>query len=266
MPDKSIGRRALMALAAALLCVPPPRPAIGETRGRRHAPTPRHVVALDPGHGGLDPGAIGPHGLKEKAVTLATARAVARRLAATGRYRPFLTRRSDRYVSLRRRVSRARAEHAELFLSIHANALPDKSLRGLAVYTLSEAASDSDTAKLAARENREDFIAGLHLRRRQHDVAAVLLDMARRRTGNRSLHLAHTVVAELGRLVPLLERPQRSAAFVVLSAPDMPSALVELGCLSNPAEERLLQEPRYRERLAAGLVRAIDAYFTAPAG
>ena len=151
--------------------------------------------------------------------------------------------------------------HAELFVSIHADALPDMEMRGLSVYTLSDQASDRATAALAIRENKDDFIAGIKLSRQRRDIAPILLDMARRQTNNGSLALAHAVVAELGRAVPLLERPHRSAGFAVLTAPDMPSVLVELGCLSNPIEERLLAQRAYQQRLARGLLRAIEGYF-----
>jgi N-acetylmuramoyl-L-alanine amidase len=221
------------------------------------------VIALDPGHGGVDPGAISPHGIYEKNITLAAARELARLLDATGRYRALLTRSRDVFVPLRERVVRARLHQAELFLSIHADALPDRGLRGLSVYTLSDKASDRETAGLAERENRDDFVAGLKLSRQPREVGAILFDLARRQTNNRSLMLARTVVGDLGRAVPLLEKPHRSAGFVVLTAPDVPSALVELGCLSNREEERLLSQPAYQRRLAQALLRAIEDYFAA---
>ena len=185
------------------------------------------MVALDPGHGGIDPGAISPHGTYEKNITLATARELARQLERTGRYRTVLTRRGDTYVSLRERVARARAAHVELFLSIHADRLPDQAMRGLAVYTLSNEASDRDTAALAARENKDDFVAGVRLSHQPREIGAILLDLARRQTDNRSLMLAQVIVEELGHVTTLLERPHRAAGFAVLTAPDIPSALVE---------------------------------------
>jgi N-acetylmuramoyl-L-alanine amidase len=274
MRDTIIARRAFCGVAAgaavaALGCGPlraahspserkPPAPP-------RPKPPPRHILAIDPGHGGVDPGAISPHGLYEKDITLSAARELARQLDMTGRFRVVLTRSSDTFVPLRERVARARAAHAELFLSVHADALPDEEMRGLSVYTLSDQASDRETAALAIRENKDDFIGGIRLSRQRRDIAPILLDMARRQTNNGSLALAHTIVAELGRAVPLLDRPHRSAGFAVLTAPDMPSALVELGCLSNPAEERLLPQRAYQQRLARGLLRAIEDYFAAHA-
>jgi N-acetylmuramoyl-L-alanine amidase len=268
MRDIIVARRALLALAVGIgagsLPIAPIR-AQPPRRGGLHC-TPRHlrVVALDPGHGGVDPGAISPHRIYEKNITLSTARALARQLELTGRYRAVLTRAGDTYVSLRERVLRARASHAELFLSIHADTLPDRAMRGLSVYTLSTEASDRDSEALAARENKDDFVAGVRLSHQSREIGAILVELARRQTDNRSLTLAQAIVEALGRAVTLLERPHRAAGFVVLTAPDIPSALVELGCLSNPDEERLLCQRAYQQRLAQGLARAIDDYFAAP--
>ncbi len=254
MRDGDIVRRRLLGfLAAGVVGVRDCRAA------PRHKPA-VHVVAIDPGHGGVDPGAISPSGLYEKDITLDTALSLARHLNATGRLRAVLTRHADTFVPLNARVARARARCAELFVSIHADTLPNPAIRGLSVYTLSEAASDRETAALAARENRDDFVSGLKLSRRPPVIGSILLDLSRRDTNNRSLAFARDVVDEMGRLVPLLEKPHRSAGFAVLAAPDMPSALVELGCLSNREDERLLESAAYRQRLAAGLMRAIEAY------
>jgi N-acetylmuramoyl-L-alanine amidase len=223
-------------------------------------PAPNRIIVIDPGHGGSDPGAIGADGVYEKNVVLPTALALAQVLAATHRFRVFLTRRQDEFVALPERVARARAWHADMFLSIHADALPDGARRGLSVFTLSAEASDRDAAALAKSENRE-VVDGVNLRRQSRDVGTVLLDLARRQTDNLSLALGRAVVTALGRDVVLLENPQRAAGFVVLTAPDIPSVLVELGCLSNPLEARLLQQPAYRERLARGLAQAVETYF-----
>lgn len=271
MRDTVIARRALLALAAGVAiagCAAVSAAAQSAGKRKPHRPPSPHqpalrVVALDPGHGGIDPGAISPHGLYEKSITLATARELARQLDASSRYRAVLTRNRDVFVPLRERVARARLHHADLLLSIHADALPDRGLRGLSVYTLSDQASDRETAALAERENRDDFVAGLRLSRQPREIGAILLDLARRQTNNRSLTLARAVVGELGHAVRLLEKPHRSAGFVVLTAPDLPSALVELGCLSNRDEERLLPQRAYQQRLAQALLRAIDDYFAA---
>ena len=262
-----IARRALLALGAGFAAaIWPAGPSDAQPRAKwraQHANRHPRIIAIDPGHGGVDPGAISPRGIYEKTLTLLTARELVYALMASGRYRTVLTRYDDRFVSLRDRVARARANRADLFLSIHADMLPDSAMRGLSVYTLSDQASDRETAALAVRENRDDFVGGLRLSRQPHEIGAILLDLARRETNNRSLILARTIVTELGRTVTLLDTPHRSAGFAVLNAPDTPSALVELGCLSNPRDERLLLQPAHRQRLAHGLARAIDDYFAA---
>jgi N-acetylmuramoyl-L-alanine amidase len=218
------------------------------------------TLVIDPGHGGVDPGAISPHGIYEKDIVLATAGEFARELAARRKYRVVLTRSTDEFLPLRERVARARAWKADLFLSIHADTLPDTEMRGLSVFTQSAQASDREAAALAISENRADLV-GINLARQPRDVGKILLDLTRRQTSNLSVLLAHRIVVELGHEVALLDRPQRSADFAVLTAQDVPSALVELGCLSNPAEERLLQRRTYQQRLARGLVRAVESFF-----
>ena len=221
------------------------------------------TVVIDPGHGGVDPGAISPNGVQEKDIALATASELARQLAARRGFRVVLTRSTDEFLPLRERVARARRWKADLFLSIHADALPNAEMRGISVFTQSARASDREAAALAASENRADLVGGVSLARQPRDVGKILLDLTRRQTSNLSIALARQVVVELGRAAVLLENPQRSADFAVLTAPDVPSALVELGCLSNAAEERLLQQRAYQQKLARGLARAVEAYFAA---
>jgi len=256
MRNGGVARRRLLGLAGVLFVCG------GRAQATRRLP----IIAIDPGHGGIDPGAISPTGLYEKDITLDTALSVARLVNATGRFGAVLTRHGDVYVSLRERIVRARAHHADLLLSIHVDTLPDSALRGLSVYTLSAAASDREAAALAARENRDNFIPGLKLSRRPVEIGDILADLARRRTSNRSLAFAHLLVEQMARVVPLLERPQRAAGFTVLTAPDIPSVLVELGCLSNADDGRLLEQDAYRVRLARGLLDAIEAYFAAGSG
>lgn len=227
---------------------------------RKPWPFDRPTVALDPGHGGSDPGAIAADGTYEKTITLATARLLARQLSLTRRCRVVMTRDRDEFVPLDQRVARARAQHADVFLSLHADALPNPALRGALVFTWSAKASDGQAALLAKSEN-EGELAQLGLGRESREVGNVLVDLLRRENANRSTVLAHKLVDELRREIVLLENPLRSAGFVVLSAPDMPSALVEMGCLSNPGEERLLREPRYQQRLAEALARGLEDYF-----
>ncbi|MGH7046460.1 MAG: N-acetylmuramoyl-L-alanine amidase family protein [Stellaceae bacterium] len=221
------------------------------------------MIVLDPGHGGIDPGAVGPGGVYEKTINYAAALDLERDLIATDEFRVALTRGRDEFVPLRQRVARARALHADLFLAIHADALPDPRMRGLSVFTLSARASDREAAALADSENY-DVIDRVRLSLEPSSIDDVLMDLVRRQTDNSSLGFARDVVAAMRREVPLLDHPQRSAGFVVLTAPDIPSVLVELGCLSNPAEEHLLQLPAYRRKLARGLTQAIEAYFEKP--
>jgi N-acetylmuramoyl-L-alanine amidase len=221
------------------------------------------TVVIDPGHGGVDPGAISPDGISEKDIVLPIKWDFARQLAATRRYRVVLTRGVDEFIPLRARVARARAWHADLFLSIHADALPDAAMRGLSVFTLSAQASDREAAALAVSENKADLVGSITLLRQSRDIGDILMDLTRRQTGNFSVALARAIVDQVGREVVLLDHPQRSADFAVLTAPDIPSALVELGCLSNPQEEHLLPQRAYQHKLARGLVRAAEAYFAA---
>jgi len=162
------------------------------------------------------------------------------------------------------RFARARAWHPDLFLSLHADALPDKEMRGLSIFTLSAQASDREAAALAISENKAD-LAGINLTRQPREVGTILMDLVRRQTSNLSIVLARSVVNQLARELVLLEPSQRSADFAVLTAPDIPSVLIELGCLSNPKEVRLLKQRGYQQKLARGLVRAVLAYFAAPA-
>jgi N-acetylmuramoyl-L-alanine amidase len=263
MRDRSCGRRrVLRGLAFYAVVGWRLAPASAQPAGRRIPPVRRvPTVVIDPGHGGVDPGAISPDGVYEKDIVLATAQEFARELAARRTFRVVLTRSTDEFLPLRERVARARAWKADIFLSIHADALPDTEMRGLSVFTQSAQASDREAAALAISENRADLVGGVNLSRQPRDVGNILLDLTRRETSNLSIALARKVVVELGREVVLLDRPQRSADFAVLTAPDIPSALVELGCLSNPSEERLLRQRAYRQKLARGLAHAVEDFF-----
>ena len=250
---------------------PPPRPVAALTPPQAAAPpvapraptrVARRVVVLDPGHGGVDPGAVGASGSYEKDVTLAMAREVKRQLETTGRYKVVMTRDDDVFVRLRDRIAKARSADAELFVSIHADAMRNREQRGASIYTLSETASDDEAAALATRENRADIIAGVDLSHENKTVMNILIDLAQRETMNHSASFAHILVEELGReiqLVPL--KPHRFAGFAVLKAPDVPSVLVELGYLSNKADEQLLTRPHYRSKVASSLAKAIERYF-----
>ncbi|MEE2760887.1 MAG: N-acetylmuramoyl-L-alanine amidase [Pseudomonadota bacterium] len=221
----------------------------------------RHVVVIDPGHGGIDPGAIGRSGILEKNITLAAARAIEARLERTGRYKVLLTRDRDMFIQLRDRVAIAREKGAALFVSLHADTIRNKHVRGLSVYTLSKRASDKEAAELAERENKADVIAGIDLSDQAPSVTNILIDLAQRETMNDSARAASFLVSELRKVSKLLRNTHRFAGFRVLKAPDVPSILIEMGFLSNARDERSLKSPQYRKRLAAAVTRGIDAFF-----
>ncbi|HYD30070.1 MAG TPA: N-acetylmuramoyl-L-alanine amidase [Azospirillaceae bacterium] len=221
------------------------------------------VIALDPGHGGVDPGAIGVDGTYEKSITLDVARELKRLLEIGGRYKVVLTRDKDVFVRLRDRVARAREAEADLFISLHADIDPAGDLRGLSIYTLSEKASDREAEMLAQKENRADAIGGINLSVENDEVASILIDLVQRDTMNQSKRFASMALGELGSEVRLLpSKPLRSAGFAVLTGPDLPSALVELGYLSNAADLELLKTENHRQKLARALSRSVDDYFT----
>lgn len=232
----------------------PPRPPAGPSDRRR-------MIAIDPGHGGVDPGAIAASGFEEKTITLAMAQELRRQLLATQRYRVVLTRDRDVFVRLRDRIAIAQKAGAELFVSLHADSIASSKVRGGSVYTLSENASDAEAAALAAKENRADMIAGLDLSDQSETVAKILIDLRQRLTKNASVVFAREVLDELGKTSHLLRRNHRFAGFAVLKAPEIPSILIEMGYLSNPIDERLLRQTRHRQQIAAALVRATDAFF-----
>ena len=225
------------------------------------------LVFLDPGHGGRDPGALGSRGTQEKTVVLAIARDLRRELLAGNRYRVLLSRTTDSYVPLRERVARAQAARADLFLSLHADAHSDRDVRGASIYTLSEEATDREAAALAARENRAGAsISGMRLLEQPDNVAQTLVAMSQRGTVNDSRRLADTVVATFSRNgVRLLPRTHRQAGFAVLTSPEIPAALVELGYLSNAQDEKLLTVRQHQMALARALRASVDAYFGAGA-
>lgn len=235
---------------------PPPAP---PTRRRDRG---RPVIAIDPGHGGVDPGAIGASGSREKHINLAFARELRRRFIAGGRYRVVMTRNRDVFVRLRERIAIAQRAGAGLFISLHADSMENRRIRGGSVYTLSETASDAEAAALAARENKADVIAGLDLSDQSPVVAKILIDLRQRLTMNQSAIFASGLVRELGKSVRMLRNTHRFAGFAVLKAPEIPSVLVELGYLSNATDERLLRHPGHRRRVAAAIVRAVNTYFT----
>ncbi|WP_254424095.1 N-acetylmuramoyl-L-alanine amidase [Thalassospira marina] len=219
------------------------------------------LIAIDAGHGGVDPGTIGVGGVYEKDVTLAAARELAKVLTDSGRYRALLTRDKDVFLKLRQRTEIARKNHADLFLSLHADSISDSSHRGASVYTLSENASDKEASALASKENKADVIAGIDLSEENSLVQSILIDLAQRETMNLSSNFATDMVRELKNDVKLQQRTHRFAGFAVLKAPDIPSALFEMGYLSNPTDAKLLQSAVHRTKMAKAIMRALDDYF-----
>jgi len=230
------------------------------TSPARLGPSPP-LVMLDPGHGGKDPGAIGVSGTYEKHVALAAAQQLRQLLAADGRYRVELTRTRDVFIPLEDRVAIAQHKCAALFVSMHADALTDHSVRGASVYTLAEQASDAQTAALAVRENDSDRFATPEFRGASPEVARILASLVRQETRIGSARMAHSVVGAFRHDVALLQNPARHAGFMVLKAADIPSVLVEMGFMSNRDDEAALRKPQHRALVAAAMRRAIDAWF-----
>jgi N-acetylmuramoyl-L-alanine amidase len=222
----------------------------------------KKTVFIDPGHGGVDPGTIGASGTYEKHITLAMARQLQSELNKTGKFHAMLTRNRDIFVPLRDRVARARDAGAELFISIHADATKNRKTRGLSVYTLSELASDRETAALAEKENKADLIAGINFGEESPEISDILIDLTRRESMNQSAKFAIGLVKQLRRQTKVLRNTHRFAGFAVLKAPDVPSVLVELGFLSNRSDEKALKDKKFRAKLAKGMVRAVISYFS----
>jgi N-acetylmuramoyl-L-alanine amidase len=229
-----------------------------------HAPQGQRsiIVAVDAGHGGDDPGATGQSGTHEKDVTLAIARALAERIDREAGMRATLTRNGDYFVALPNRIARARAAHADMFVSIHADAVRDRDVSGASVYILSERGASSEAAKLLAeQQNAADLKGGISLADQRPDVRSVLLDLTQNAAIGQSVEAADRVLGALDRVGAVRKREVQQAAFVVLKSPDIPSMLVETAYISNPLEERKLRTPSEQERLADAIFSGIDGYF-----
>lgn len=224
---------------------------------------PRPLIVLDPGHGGIDNGAKAASGEFEKAVVLQFALVLRARLEANGKYRLAMTRSDDTFIPLTERVRFARSQGAQLFVSIHADAIPksEGQAEGATVYTLSENASDAEAARLAEAENRADVIAGVDLTAEPDDVANILVDLAQRETKTYSAQFARTLVGELKNTARLHKDPVKAAGFKVLTAPDVPSVLVELGYMSTKDDLKLLTSTAWQAKTASALAKAVDTYF-----
>ena len=226
------------------------------------------VIALDPGHGGEDPGAIGPGGTREKDVVLQVAQRLQARINSTtlggNPMRAFLTREGDYFVPLHVRVDKARRVQADLFVSIHADAFFTPSARGASVFALSDGGASSTAARwMADKENRADLIGGVNVKSQDPHVARVLLDMSTTAQIRDSLRLGGALLGEIGQVGRLHKPKVEQAGFAVLKAPDIPSVLVETAFISNPEEEARLRSDDYQERLADALLRGVMRYFAA---
>jgi N-acetylmuramoyl-L-alanine amidase len=224
---------------------------------------PRPVIVLDPGHGGIDNGTQAASGELEKSIVLQFSLLLREHIERSGKYRVVMTRADDTFIPLAERVNIARARQAGLFISVHADALArgDGDAQGATIYTLSETASDAAAARLAESENRADAIAGLDLSAEPDDVAGILYDLALRETKTFSVQFARGLVSEMRNATRMHKDPLRSAGFRVLKAPDVPSVLVELGYVSNRGDLKSLTSEAWRNRTAASITRAVEAYF-----
>ncbi|WP_343525806.1 N-acetylmuramoyl-L-alanine amidase [Sphingomonas sp.] len=221
----------------------------------------RPLVVIDAGHGGVDPGAINPQtGLREKDVTLAIAKTIRDTLVASGRVRAALTREDDRYILHRERYGIARRLHADLFISIHCDSAGVGEARGATAYTLSDVALDKEAARLAARENKADVIAGVDLGGNS-DVSSILIDLTQRETMNASASFARLLGREAQALIPVKPTFHRMASLMVLKAPDMPSILFETGYISNMQDAAFLDSREGQERIAQAVLQAVEVHF-----
>ncbi|MGZ8309639.1 MAG: N-acetylmuramoyl-L-alanine amidase [Rhodoplanes sp.] len=225
---------------------------------------PRPVIVLDPGHGGIDTGTRAASGELEKTLVLEFALMLRDKLEQTDKYRVVMTRTDDRFVELGERIRLARQRDAQLFISVHCDALRRREgeAEGATVYTVSEHASDAEAARLADAENKADVIAGVNLSAEPNDIADILIDLAQRETKNYSAQFARVLVGELKATARLHKHPLKSAGFKVLTAPDVPSVLIELGYVSSREDIKQLTSNDWRSQVSDKIVQAVDAFFT----
>jgi len=246
--------------------LPEPKPGAEPAAMERAMPAKRadgrRVIVIDPGHGGIDPGAVGVRRTKEKDVVLAFSLALRDRLKANPDYEVVMTRDTDKFLSLKQRVTVARQNQADLFIAVHADTVRGASVRGATLYTLSEKASDTEAEALAQKENRSDIIGGIDLGGSNEEVTDILIELAQRETKNHSTFFAKKAANQLQIVTHMTGKPTRSAGFVVLKAPDVPSVLLELGYLSNRADETLLMSTTWQAKVTQAMAKAIDAYFS----
>lgn len=256
--DAPVTRRASAPGAAAKTATP----GTAAKRGKAASVGRDIVVAIDPGHGGEDPGALGANGSREKDITLAIARRLEKLIRAEPGMRPVLTRSGDYYVGLRKRTQLARKHRADFFVSIHADAFKDQRARGSSVFILSDRGASSEAARwLAESENAADLVGGVSLDDKDEVLASVLLDLSQTGTRQASLDAAQSVFEQLGRLGEVHAPEVQQAGFMVLKSPDIPSMLVETAFLSNADEERKLRNPAYQQLIAEAILRGVRGYF-----
>lgn len=236
---------------------PPPAPS-GGSRSRGSRPV---LIAIDPGHGGEDPGAIGPRGTREKDIVLAIGKQLRDQINAQPNMRAYMTRDADFFVPLQVRVQKARRVKADIFVSIHADAFTNPSARGTTVFTLSTKGASSAAAKwLANRENQADMIGGVDFGVHDRSTASVLLDMSTTQQIQDSLKIGHRVLSSLGKVNGVHSRRVEQAGFAVLRSPDIPSILVETAFISNPQEEQFLRSKNNQRALARGILSGLQDY------
>ena len=256
-PDGNSGHRLVVDLHATNLSPTP----IKTSQQQRSKQKKHFVIAIDPGHGGRDPGAIGKKGTREKDVALAVGKKMKALVNRTPGYKAFLTRDADRYVSLRNRVKKAREVEADIFVSLHADAFRKSHVKGASVYALSLRGASSEHARLAAKkENASDLIGGISLDDKDDMIRSVLLDLSQTATIQDSLELGSDVLSQISKVSRLNNKKVQQAGFAVLKAPDMPSILIETAFLSNPAEEQKLRSPKHQQKLAKAVFSGIKSH------
>ncbi|MBV1901826.1 MAG: N-acetylmuramoyl-L-alanine amidase [Kordiimonadaceae bacterium] len=221
----------------------------------------KRIVVVDAGHGGVDPGTLGRFGANEKTLTLSISREIKRELEKTGRYKVYLTRNKDIYVPHRRRFALAKRMGADLFVSVHVDAIENSKVRGGTVYTLNERASDREAARLAAKENKSDVLAGVDLADTNDEVSSILIDLAQRETMNASAQFAEILLPEMRKQVRMHKKGHRFANLLVLKSPDVPSILLETGYQTNKADARMLNSRKGQKSISKALRIAADKYF-----
>lgn len=220
------------------------------------------IIAIDAGHGGQDSGALGKHGTKEKDIVLSVAKRLAKIVNKEPGMRAYLTRDKDIFLPLRQRIKRARDNKADMFISIHADAFRDPKAKGASVFVLSERGASSEAAQMMAdKQNASDLVGGISLEDKDDMLASVLLDLSQTASLEASLEVANTVLAGLKRVGNVHKKQVKSAAFVVLKSPDIPSILVETAFISNPSEERKLNTASYQNKIARAILSGISNYF-----